>query len=315
MNLKRLHRIYKKIFFSDKWNIGYVTQTPEELIRTKALSGKINWLAEDPADYCADPFVLSHNGKDVIFYEHLNHWNGLGQINQINNFDFGTKKRVTGLVENLHLSYPYIFEDDNEIYCIPETARANEICLYLVNPNNLSELTRKKVLVQGAQFVDSSLIKYNGKYWLFTNKRSCSDIFIYHSDSLAGEFVPHKMNPIPTTAKNFRSGGHLFIVNDTLYRPTQNSEISYGGSLIINKISVLTEDHFACEIDFELLPSAPYTLGLHNISFGKNIIVIDGKKRSLSLLMPLKLVIRNYKLYRIKKMRAMAAAVVYAQAF
>lgn len=295
---ERLNHRLNQLFFADKWNIGYIKQSPGDFVARKGFSSKIHWLTEDRADYCADPFILNRNGTDYIYYEHLNHWDGLGKIYQINNFDFRTKKKVSGLYRNVHLSYPYVFMDGNDCYCIPETARANEIGLYCIEGENLTNFKKKKVLVADGAYVDSSMVKYNGKYWLITTRRNTSDLYIFYADSLEDEFKSHPMNPVVHTDKSFRSGGTLFTVDGVLYRPVQNCALRYGGSLIINKITRLTEEEYESEFCFEVLPSEPYTRGLHNISFGNDLIVIDGKKSRFSLFMPFKMVNRYIKYLR-----------------
>ncbi len=266
-----------------------VKQSARDLVLRKGFSKAVSWLKEDKADYSADPFVISIRSILYVYYEELNFWKVKGKISRIKNFDFNTKQKVTGFQPaDIHFSYPYIFEEQAKFYCIPETADAGEVSLYQVNPENATELRKKRTLLDGARYVDSSIVKYKGKYWLFTNvDGELNDLYIYYAENLDGEFIPHKQNPIPVSLKNCRGAGSLFIVDDSLYRPTQNLEVRYGGSIVINKITDLSSDTFKSEQDFELLPEAPYLLGMHNISFGKDFIVVDGKRRRHSPITPL----------------------------
>ncbi|MBB2148469.1 glucosamine inositolphosphorylceramide transferase family protein [Pedobacter gandavensis] len=283
-----MNNIIDRYFGADKWNIGTLEQSARDLVLRKGFNGKVSWFKEDKADYSADPFVLSIKSNLYIYYEELNFWKIKGKIAQIKNFDFSTKQQVTGILPaNIHLSYPYIFEEKGSFYCIPETADAAEVSLYQVNQGQPTVLTKKRNLLGGARFVDSSIVKYQGRYWLFTNiDGELNDLYIYHAEHLGGEFIPHKLNPIPVVIRNCRGAGSLFMVDDVLYRPTQNLELRYGGSIIINKITELTADTFKSEQDFELLPEAPYLQGMHNISFGKDVIVVDGKRRRHSPITP-----------------------------
>lgn len=284
-----MNNVIDRYFGADKWNIGTVKQSARDLVLRKGFSKGVSWLKEDKADYSADPFAVSIRSILYIYYEELNFWKVKGTISRIKNFDFSTKKKVTGfLPKNIHFSYPYIFEEGAKFYCIPETADAGEVSLYQVNPEHATELQKERTLLDGARYVDSSIVKYKGKYWLFTNvDGKLDDLYIYYAENLNGEFIPHALNPIPVSLKNCRGAGSLFIVDDMLYRPTQNLEVRYGGSIVINKITELTPDTFKSEQDFELLPEAPYLLGMHNISFGKDFIVVDGKRRRHSPITPL----------------------------
>jgi hypothetical protein len=294
-----LNKIINKIFYSDKWNIGYVAQTPQSFIENKELDKKIIWLNESSADYAADPFVLIKKKRVYIFYENLQFLFEKGTINLIRDFDFSTQKIVKGITpENIHISYPYIFEDNDKTYCIPETADANEIALYDVVFDNTIQFKKRKVLLSGGPYVDSSIIYFEDKYWLFTSlKNKPGNLFIYYANKLDEEFIAHNLNPIVTDRKSYRGAGALFYINNILYRPTQNLEVKYGGSVIINQISELTADKFRSINLFEIFPTEPYNEGFHNISVSNNLIVFDGKRRYFSLSVPIKKIIRRLRYY------------------
>lgn len=276
------------LFYADKWNIGFVHQTTGDLIKNRALQ-EVTWLEEEDSDYSADPFVTIIKDTAYIYYEFLNFWEGKGRICRISNFDFITRKQVGGFPSNIHLSYPYIFADEEKTYCIPETAEANEVALYEVNPAQNHLLTKRKILLTGASYLDSSIIKYNGSYWLFTSRKDKPrKMFIFYAATLDGEFLPHRMNPIACTGKTCRGAGSLFTDNGILYRPTQNLEHTYGGSIVINRIDVLSPQAYASESVFEIVPQSPYGSGVHTISIAENLIVIDGKRKVFSPIMPVK---------------------------
>jgi hypothetical protein len=251
-------------------------------------------LKEDTVDYAADPFVCEVNGSLYVFYEELNFWKGKGELQYIKGFDFRSKERIFGdLPVGIHLSYPYLFEDKGNFYCIPETSGSREIALYHVNPANLKMFSKVKVLLSGEQFVDSSIIYYRNKYWLFTSiSQKSNQLYIYYAKTLQSDFIAHSSNPIKVDSYASRGAGHLFIVNDLLYRPTQNPDYCYGGSVVISKIIQLNEHEFAYQHEFEVSPEKPYDRGLHNISFGSDVIVLDGKRQVRSLFMPAKKVIK-----------------------
>lgn len=289
--------LFNKIFAADKWNIGFVHQTPENLIETRKLGATINWLPEDDIDYAADPFVVNVGNTPRIYYEELDFWKGKGEIMMIDGLDFKNKKKISGIKPDaIHLSYPYLIEEGGTLYCIPETSEAKEVALYQVDENNPEKLIKLKALVSGKAFVDSSVIHYNNKYWLFTSVSGDHDhLYIYHSNALDGQYTGHYQNPIPVEAAFCRAAGHLFVVGHSLYRPTQNPVNRYGGSIMINQIEVLNEKEFKSTNQFEILPDKAYSKGLHNISFADNIIVIDGKRKVVSPIMPIKKFVRNYK--------------------
>lgn len=261
-----------------KWNIGYVKQTAESFIANKGFSEPVTWLKEDKWDCSADPFVYSKNGKFFVMYEEVKRFNDNGEIFVMHDFDFGTKKKVNGLTpSNIHYSYPFLIEDNGKLYCVPESSASSEVCLYEVMKDDLTELKKITTLLNGRGFVDTSIVKFKGLYWLFTIcKTRPSELLIFYADRLDGDYIPHKLSPIEVNQERSRGAGNIFVIGEHLYRPTQNLERAYGGSLMINRISHLTKDTYQSEFLFEVKPHHPYKDGLHQISIGEGIIVIDG---------------------------------------
>ena len=292
-----IYNLFVKCFAIDRWNIGVVNQSIEDLVTIKRLSS-INWLKEDNVDYAADPFILKDRNNIKIYYEELNFWEGNGKIMMIEDFDFKTKKNISGITPSqIHLSYPYLIQDKGDLFCIPETSEALEIGLYKVDENNPLELKKTKILIHGKQFVDTSIILYLGKYWLFTSISGINDkLFIYYSSHLDGDYKAHDRNPIPVETQACRGAGSLFNVRDILYRPTQNSSNCYGGSIQINRIKILSENDYQTESVFEILPDKKYNKGIHQISFTDNKIVVDGKRRVFSMATPFKKIVRKIRI-------------------
>ena len=290
-----LHRYFTKLFVSDKWNIGYVKQTPEDLIRSQQLNGKINWLKEDSADYAADPFIINIKGRTHIFYEELNFWKGKGEILVTEGLCFKKKKKVRGIMnQSVHLSYPYLFQVKDKLYCIPETSAAKQVALYQVDKDNPQIFRKVRVLLQGNDFVDSSIIYYQAKYWLFTSRSGKpGELYIFYADSLLSAFKPHALNPVKVDNYASRSAGGLFIVDEKLYMPGQNPEKCYGGSIMINEITSINEAEFNYRPVFELLPQPPYNGGLHTINFAEGLLIVDGKRSVISALTPIKKMVRK----------------------
>lgn len=289
-----LLRLSVKLFYADKWNLGIVYQTIDSLMANKRLN-TINWLKEDVVDYAADPFILEKDGKWITYYEELNFWKGNGAIMAIQADGFAQKHRVRGFSPSkIHLSYPYIAEANGKVYCLPETSAANEIALYQFDKSDPYAVKKIKVLVAGKPYVDSSIIFFENKYWLFTSVSGINgQLYIFYADKIDGEYRAHFLNPITVDQNACRSAGSLFIHQGALYRPTQNVAKCYGGSIRINRIVYLTETRFKAEYVFDIQPDEKYSQGTHHLSFAPGKIVIDGKRRVFALAMPIKKMVRK----------------------
>jgi hypothetical protein len=291
----KLQMVFDKLFMSDKWNIGYINQSPESLISSQKLNDKINWLREDSVDYAADPFIVHINGNYHIFYEELNFLKGKGEIMVTNGLSFKDKKKVEIIInQSIHLSYPYLFTEKNKFYCIPETSAIKQVVLYQIDTDNLQKFKKVRTLLDGDDFVDSSIIQYNDKYWLFTSvSGKPGALYIFYSDTLQGTFKAHNLNPIVVENHASRSAGRLFIVNQKLYMPSQNPGKCYGGSIMINEITHINEAEFQYRTVFELLPQPPYNIGLHTINFANGLLVVDGKRNRFSVFTPIKKIVKK----------------------
>jgi hypothetical protein len=300
MKLINLFQLYfDKLFICDKWNIGYVNQTPESLINSQKLNGEINWLQEDSADYAADPFITKINGRIHLYYEELNFWKAKGEIMMTDGLNFKKKRKVKGIMnKSVHLSYPYLFTVKDKLYCIPETADAKQVALYQVDKDNPQKLKKIRVILNGDDFVDSSIIYYQDKYWLFTSVSGRhGELHIFYSDTLLSAFKPHALNPITVDNHVSRSAGSLFVVEQKLYMPSQNPEKCYGGSIMINEITHINETEFQYRTAFELLPKLPYDQGLHTINFADGLLIVDGKRSVFNVFTPLKKIVRKIRNY------------------
>ncbi|MCC8426367.1 hypothetical protein [Mucilaginibacter sp. UR6-11] len=296
--LKTFINLFDKFFTCSRWNIGYLNQTPQELIKAKQLAGKVTWLTEDDVDYAADPFPVMINGHMHLYYEELNFWKGKGELMLLNSMSFKSKEKISALYSNsVHLSYPYTFSIGGKIYCVPESSEANEVVLYQVNVDKPQKFEKLNVLLTG-RFVDSSIIYYNEKYWLFNSKsKNTNLLYIFHADSLMGKFEPHKQNPIKVNSSMCRSAGRLFIADKKLYMPSQNHQKCYGGSVVINEITLLSETEFKCASVFKIGAQPPYNQGLHTINFCNGLLIVDGKRKVYSLINPLKKFVRKVRNY------------------
>lgn len=299
MNFKQ---VIQAAFYGDQWNIGYTKQSVGELLKQRRLN-PIKWLKEQEKGFAADPFVIVFGDIVHIYYEFMNPWFGRGKIRLMSDLEGITSVTVKGISpSNIHLSYPYLFTEGDHVYCIPETAEANEVSLFIVQAGQMAQMEKQRVLLTGAPFVDSSLVKYKNKYWLFTSIKDHQGQFsIFYANSLYSDFVPHESSPVYCDPKFERGAGELFIHDGELYRPTQNPALGYGGSVVISKISALTEKVFESEFIMELLPAAPYPDGLHHISFSSGLIVIDGKRRIHSPLMLIKKLLREFRTFQAKR--------------
>lgn len=188
----------------------------------RCLHSDSNTLRFHPTIIKADPFLFVNNGTLFLFYEEQTYWNP-GVIKMTCTKDLVQWTRpMTVLEESCHLSYPFIFRYQGNIYMIPETSKLNEIRLYKSN-NDLTCFSFVKTLVSGmptngshSDYADSSLFVKDNKLFLFTTTTSQdkqNELRLYIADDIYDQFREHVKSPLIISNKYGRNGGGI-VVNE-----------------------------------------------------------------------------------------------------
>ncbi len=268
---------YRELFSAEKWNIGLAKGTPEDFLEKGIENEK--WLPElRRGEYRADPFGYLFNDHLCIIHEKYDYSLQKGWIE----IQRSNEESYTAIDSTKHLSYPYIFNYNKECYCVPETYQKNCIELYKLSKSN-NQWVLDKSLLENIHAVDSSLIFYNKKWWLFCTREDRNpntNLYLFYSDSLSNKFVAHKNNPVKTNIHSARPAGNIFIIDNVIYRPSQDCSKSYGCKLVINKIDKLSETEFAESIVKTIEPKKSWNFnrGIHTINFVSNHVIFDAKK-------------------------------------
>lgn len=271
-----------------QWNVGLVRGDIEDIIRQKRNDLSFKWFSvNDDSKSIADPFIFkTPDGFINVVYEDFSMANlkKYGKI-VISVLDENLSPVFTKEILDVksHISYPFVFTEDNKTYIIPESRKNGNVTCYEYDFENKS-LINERVIIDNLPLLDSTIFKYQGKYWLFAtlgdHQFDHSKLYIYFADSLFGPYKPHIKNPVKHGLNGTRPAGHIITVDGEIYRPTQNCEQYYGKSISINKVKLLTENEFEEEFHFEVTAEekSEFNSGLHTINVLDGIIVVDGIK-------------------------------------
>lgn len=291
-----LSRYSDKLFFK-QWTIGFCRGDISDIIRNRAFDPEIKWLPLDSFEYfIADPFfVSSGDGKMKLLFEELNFAENYGKIALMTlDGDFNRTNQKYLLDTGSHLSYPYVYYEDGKIYLFPEASKSGKLSCYLYDHVSESLSHLKDIIDMPLR--DSTILKYNGKYWLFgiiARRDSDYKLHVFYSDSLLGPYTPHRNNPVRDSLDGTRPAGNFVIVDDVIYRPAQNCGNSYGESMVINRITELSEEKITEEPYLEIKVnrkrrSNRYIHSMHTLNQSGDIIVVDGELWTLAPLTQLK---------------------------
>jgi len=296
-----ISKIIDKLYFK-QWSIGLCKGDIKDVIRNKTFDQNIYWLPlESFNHFQADPFLLRlEDGKLSIFHEDFAFDDAYGKISLMETDDnFKLVSHKTLLDTKSHLSYPFIFTEENRIFIFPEAAHSGKLSCYEYNPVNQS-LDFHRVIMD-LPLLDSSILKHDGKYWLFgtlQGKDSHNKLYIFYSDNLFGPFTPHPENPVKNSLNGARSAGNFVNVDGVYYRPSQNCKNQYGESITINKIIILNEKKYAEEPYMIIsIDQTKFTnkniFTIHTINVVDNIIAVDGSKWTFSPAIQWQVFLRN----------------------
>ncbi|KAJ8433307.1 hypothetical protein Cgig2_012875 [Carnegiea gigantea] len=205
-----------------------------------------------PSNFVADPFLFIQDDAFYLFYETKNSVTMQGDIGVSKSTDKGATWKQLGIAldEDWHLSYPYVFNYNGQIYMMPESSQKGELRLYRA-VNFPLQWRLEKVLMK-KPLVDAFLIKHGTKFWIFGSDHSGfgakknGQLEIWYSDSPLGPWKPHKKNPIHNVDKSLgaRNGGRPFVYNGHLYRVGQDCGETYGKRIRTFRVDILTEDDY-----------------------------------------------------------------------
>ena len=267
-----------------EWGVFQLQGSPAEWVG-KADRAKIAPLPGAPRKaFLADPCAVEQNGRTFIFCEEFRYELNRGVIVALEPYGDGKMTVQDAIDEPHHLSYPQIFEHDGEMYCVAETASINRAGLYrAVEFPYCWQFV--KPLIDGVRAVDSTFLRYAGKWWLFCTSGSGprngdhSHLHIFHADDLFGEWKPHVQNPVKIDVRSSRPAGQIFVHNGELYRPAQDCSRTYGGAITLNRIEALSETDFRESYAGTVRPPVGrYGKGIHTISAAGNVCIVDAKR-------------------------------------
>lgn len=249
----RIKNKLKDLNFNNKNNryqVGFQKTTWGNLEYRKSI-----FIENEKGTFNADPFVVEKDNKNYCFVECFNYAEKKAKINVFELSEKGYVFLGTALEESFHLSFPFIFEFNNEFYMVPESSKNRDIRLYKCQ-NFPLKWELQEILIDDIDAADTMIFQKNNKWWMMTNEDPLKldnhnyQMNIYYSDNLLnGEWISHKNNPIIMDANSARNAG-LLLDEDNVFRVSQAFGFykKYGENFSINKIESISETGYSEKI-------------------------------------------------------------------
>lgn len=202
--------------------------------------------------WIADPFVFEKDGMTYIFYEALDLVTKLGKIGYSVMHDDGTFTAPQIIIDQkYHMSFPYIFEYDSNVYIMPESCGDWRVKLF--KAKQFPDVWEAAdYLLPDVRACDSIFIEKGEKRWLLANE-------MYHHppvDSYPSCWVKnniYEMNGLCVNGEGtkvaegdygIRNAGKAFWDKGKLYRIGQDCRYKqYGRGMVLFEIESIVPYH------------------------------------------------------------------------
>lgn len=267
--------IVTRRFHRDQWQLAY--RIGGERLSQSGLTR----LSPEDGGFWADPFVVCRDDRTMIFFEEYEAATSKGRIVAVEidpNGSAGPMKIV--LDRDHHLSYPFLFEYEDSLYMIPESADAGRVEAFrcIEFPDRWES---HAVLLDNIRAFDATLLEHDGRWWMFAavqhnGNTTCDELQLFYAQGPFNKWTPHPANPISIDIRCARPAGAFYQHEGQLYRPAQDCSVRYGYALSIQRVKVLDVDNYEEETVQRILPEWSGDIrGTHTVNQSDGITVYD----------------------------------------
>ena len=211
----------------------------------------IHWISNgiyEGKKWFADPFILDYDEKIIhLLVEEFDFKVHRGRIAML------TVDRKMWLVTECkilldlptHLSFPMIWQENDQIYVCPENYHSGGWSIYQYDSEKKELVFLKQIINE--KLTDATIWKNNNDYFLFSTyfpTPNGKKLTIWKADELMGSYK--KEQEIVFDENIGRNAGSIFNYKGIMIRPAQESNYSYGHALVFQKMS-LTDGKFVFE--------------------------------------------------------------------
>lgn len=227
----------------------------------------------------ADPFILDVDSDNVyLLVEEYDYKINRGRIAKITvrEMDYTVIDCQVILDLPTHLSFPTIYRQGDNIIVCPENYSGGGFYKYEYDQKN-EKLIRIDT-ISTSKLVDTTIIELDGAFYMFSTYEpfpNGSLLTIYRSDSFDGPYETYQ--EVRFNENIGRNAGFIFQHNGEMIRPAQESNYSYGHSIVFQRVK-FESGKFEFEEDWRYETTHPsYKLGTHTYNEYKGVGVVDYK--------------------------------------
>lgn len=255
--------------------------------------------------WCADPFIVSSDGKKWIFCEILDRKISRGLIGCGELNENGDTEITPILNVGCHTSYPDVFNYKGIWFMIPETVERRTIELYKASDFPY-KWEKCNILSENINAVDTTVFEANGRLFVFVYEQNDVENKLSIAELNMDTLKLGNLHQVMQYNQNIgRPGGRVFYKNSKQIRPTQYGITLYGGSLIMKEFSFNPNTFEYKEKDIEhtsagdILPDclSKDKIGFHTYNVCEDYEIVDVFKRKVYISRFVTLFLKKFRLF------------------
>ncbi len=243
------HRLRRRLV-EERWVVAWRELPGATAGELPAGRARYSVLEAEDGHYYADPFPVEHEGAPWLLFEDFSEATGRGSIAAVEASGASGARVRPALELDSHLSYPFPFRERDELYMLPENrgSHANRVDLWRAE-RFPDRWTRAGTLLDGTAAGDATLLRHDGRLWLFAARAvddgpPVDELWLFHAEDLQGPWTPHPLNPVVSDVRRARPAGPVLAAGDALLRPAQDCSRAYGWRTVLNRIDVLSPEDY-----------------------------------------------------------------------
>lgn len=256
------------------WIIGFVEGGVEPLFGTEKL--KVHWVKNIYSDrWFADPFILDVDDKYIYVLAEECRYHKRGRIAKLTIDKVSYKMLSMDIIlhEKTHLSFPNIIRHEGKVYVYPENCHSKKLDIYEYSEKDEQLIPVQTICNDGLW--DSTITDYFGKWQLFGGRENHFCLEEYDWSESQMRFIHSRT--YESAQADFRLAGQFFKYQGEVYCPMQDCSKTYGGAVIVNKVSKTEDGIRFTPVRRIVSPSKRMNEGMHTLNMYKGLVVIDAK--------------------------------------
>lgn len=269
--------------YAESWNVAWRKKSRGSILNDKETKFQV---IKNPFRYwAADPFLFEYAGKTYIFAELYDYVKCKGCLGYYE-LSACSPEWTPIIEEEYHLSYPYIFENEQGIFIMPESGANKDLALYraITFPDKWEKVT---TIRKNVQYGDTTPFEWNdSKYALTYDVRTENYKLVLLN--LVDENRDQEISCSNILCR--RPAGATFLLNGKWMRTAQDCKEGYGKGLCFYEFLLDEQEQYSEELveiispDQLKLSYELYRDGMHTYNGTDNYEVIDIKTRRFNIL-------------------------------